>query len=288
MKIQYMTRIMQILCLMSLVLMTPLFAEIERVPIEDRVYGIVRGENVPARILPDDKARINAKLKNYEFVAVTKIGEGKEEGWVKIYNIPGKEGWVKRDCIKVIDKKNAAFMEILNNHYYCRIGKMLNSSSATEEISLFRIEKVDDYYFISYRISDVGEPYFVIDYTRVYKYIDGELWEIIWNNMIDARIYLSDNRIFFYSKRQVRVYDAKSISDPESKYKNKRYQRNTTMIDEIHFNITKYLDSYMEFDPKTKIVTQYLRIKENQPYVIEKYQFKNDEFVQIGGRQHEM
>ena len=40
----------------------------------------------------------------------------------------------------------------------------------------------------------------------------------------------------------------------------------------------------MEFDPKTKIVTQYLRIKENQPYVIEKYQFKNDEFVQIGGQ----
>ena len=56
----------------------------------------------------------------------------------------------------------------------------------------------------------------------------------------------------------------------------------------LTLNITKYLDSFMEFDPKTKIVTQYLRIKENQPYVIEKYQFKNDEFVQVGGRQHEM
>ena len=76
----------------------------------------------------------------------------------------------------------------------------------------------------------------------------------------------------------------KSIKDAKYIYERKHYQKNTTMIDEIHFNITKYLDSYMEFDPKTKIVTQYLRIKENQPYVIEKYQFKNDEFVQIGGQ----
>ena len=118
--------------------------------------------------------------------------------------------------------------------------------------------------------------------------MEGILWQIIYNNMIDAKIYLFDNKILLYSKRQVRVYNAKSIVDSSSKLDKKRYIRDTVLIDDIYLNAGRYLDSYMEFDPKTKIVTQYLRIKENQPYVIEKYQFKNDEFVQIGERQHEM
>ena len=106
--------------------------------------------------------------------------------------------------------------------------------------------------------------------------------------MIDAKLYLQDGKIFLYSKRQTRVYDINSITDTDSKLDKKHFKKDTIQVANINLNITKYLDSYMDFDPKTKIVTQYLRIKENQPYVIEKYQFKNDEFVQIGGRQHEM
>jgi len=278
----------RIIFLLSLILVTPLFSQLQRDPIENRVYGIVHGENVVLRAAAEDKARINTKLKNYEFVAVTKIGDGKEDGWVKIYNIPGKEGWVKKENVEVIDSEDKGFKEILNNHFFCRIGRMLNSSSALKEIFLFRINKIEDYYYISYQTRDTGGAHLIGDFTRVYKYIDGMLWEIIWNNMEDSELYISNNKMFIYNKRWIEVYNTESIKDAKYIYERKRYQKNTTMIDEIHFNITKYLDSYMEFDPKTKIVTQYLRIKENQPYVIEKYQFKDDEFVQIGGRQHEM
>ena len=144
-----MTIIMKMFCLMSFILITPLLSEIERVPIEDRVYGIVHGENVPLRILPDDNAKINTKLKNYEFVAVTKIGEGQEEGWIKIYNIPGKKGWIKKDNIEVIDKNKKEFMEILNNQ--CRIGRMLNSISNDKERYLYKIGVIGNFYYVSYR-----------------------------------------------------------------------------------------------------------------------------------------
>jgi len=262
--------------------MTPLFSEIERVPIEDRVYGIVHGENVPLRIIPDDKAKMSTKLKNYEFVAVTKIGEGKEEGWIKIYNIPGKEGWVKKDNIEVIDKNKKEFIEILNNQ--CRIGRMLNSVSKSEEIYLYRIKQVEDYYFVSYKIKDVAPPFLEGGTLQVYKYIDGLIREVSFSNQENAYVSLDGYKMFIYGSRKILVKNSTQYVD--TKMKSEKYYY--TLIARLSLNITKYLDSYMEFDPKTKIVTQYLRIKENQPYVIEKYQFKNDEFVQIGGRQHEM
>ena len=282
MKIQYMTRIMKIFCLMSLVLMIPLLSEIERVPIEDRVYGIVHGESVSLRAMPDDKARINTKLKNYEFVAVTKIGEGKEEGWVKIYNIPGKEGWIKKGNIEVIDSNDKGFKEILNNQ--CRIGRMLNSVSKSEEIYLYRIKKIEDYYYVSYKIRDIVPPYLEGGTMQIYRHIDGSFREVSFSNQENAFVSLDENKMFIYGSRKILVKNiAQYIT---TKMKSEKYYY--TLIARLSLNITKYLDSYMEFDPKTKIVTQYLRIKENQPYVVEKYQFKNDEFVQIGERQHEM
>jgi len=277
MRCKHSATIMKILCLMSLFLVTPLFSEIERVPIEDRVYGIVRGENVPARILPDDKARINTKLKNYEFVAVTKIGEGKEEGWVKIYNIPGKEGWVKKENVEVIDSNDKGFKEILNNQ--CRIGRMLNSVSKSEEICLYRIMKIEDYYYVSYKIKDIVPPYLEGGTMQIYRYIDGSFREVSFSNQENAFVSLDENKMFIYGSRKILVKN--STKYITTKMKSEKYYY--TLIARLSLNITKYLDSYMDFDPKTKIVTQYLRIKENQPYVIEKYQFKNDEFVQIGG-----
>ena len=277
-----MTATIKLFCLLSLILITPLFSEIERVPIEDRVYGIVHGENVPLRAIPNDKAKVNAKLKNYEFIAVTKIGEGKEEGWIKIYNIPGKEGWVKKDNVEVIDKNNREFMDILNNQ--CRIGRMLNSVSKSEEIYLYRIKQVEDYYFVSYKIKDVAPPFLEGGTLQVYKYIDGLIREVSFSNQENAYVSLDGYKMFIYGSRKILVKNSTQYID--TKMKSEKYYY--TLIARLSLNITKYLDSYMEFDPKTKIVTQYLRIKENQPYVIEKYQFKNDEFVQIGGRQHEM
>ncbi|MBP9024027.1 MAG: hypothetical protein KBH06_12555 [Spirochaetes bacterium] len=284
MKIRFITSIIKLFCLTIFVLVMPLFSEVERVPIEDRVYGIVHGENVPLRISPDDKARISTKLKNYEFVAVTKIGEGKEEGWVKIYNIPGKEGWIKKDTIEVIDSNDIGFKEILNNR--CRIGRMLNSASKDKERYLYKIEKIDDYYYVSYLKRSLNDN-FSINMFHVYKYIDGILWEVIVDNLSNGNLYVEKNRLFVFNKGYVGVYD--SVKIYESEIKSERKDRKVMrMVASLSLNITNYLDSYMEFDPKTKIVTQYLRIKENQPYVIEKYQFKNDEFVQIGERQHEM
>lgn len=275
---------MKLFCLMSLVLVTPLFGEIERVPIEDRVYGIVHGENVALRAAAEDKARINTKLKNYEFVAVTKIGEGKEEGWVKIYNIPGKEGWVKKDNIEVIDSNDKGFKEILNNR--CRIGRMLNSTSKDKERYLYRIGKIKDFYYVSYLKRSLNDN-FSINMFHVYKYIDGILWEVIVDNLSNGNLYVEKNRLFVFNKGYVGVYDSAKIF--ESEIKSERKDRKVMrMVENLSLNIAKYLDSYMEFDSKTKIVTQYLRIKENHPYVIEKYQFKDDKFVQIGGRQHEM
>jgi len=262
--------------------MIPLLSEIERVPIEDRVYGIVHGESVSLRAMPDDKARINTKLKNYEFVAVTKIGEGKEEGWVKIYNIPGKEGWIKKGNIEVIDSNDKGFKEILNNQ--CRIGRMLNSVSKSEEIYLYRIKKIEDYYYVSYKIRDIVPPYLEGGTMQIYRHIDGSFREVSFSNQENAFVSLDENKMFIYGSRKILVKNiAQYIT---TKMKSEKYYY--TLIARLSLNITKYLDSYMEFDPKTKIVTQYLRIKENQPYVVEKYQFKNDEFVQIGERQHEM
>ncbi len=277
-----MARIMILFYLLNLVLMTPLFSEIERVPIEDRVYGIVHGENEFLYSKPDVKSKTVIKLKNNEFIAVSR----NENEWLKIYTVTGKEGWISKNKIEVIDKNNKAFKEILNNHFSCRLGRNLNGISK-EYVYLFRIEERGGIYCISYITEGVSDK-ITIACTSVYKYIDGELWEIIYNNMIDSKLYLQDSKIFLYSKRQTRVYDINSITDTDSKLDKKRFIKKTLLIDDIYINVDKYLDSYMEFDPKTKIVTQYLRIKENQPYVIEKYQFKDDEFVQIGGRQHEM
>jgi len=279
---KYMTVIMRLFCLMSLVLMTPLFAEIERVPIEDRVYGIVRGENEFLYSKPDVKSKAVIKLKNNEFVAVAR----NENEWLKIYTVTGKEGWISKNNIEVIDKNNKAFKEILNNHFDCRIGRKLNGISK-EYVYVYRIGQEGEYYYISCMKEGIFDR-IIIHYTIVYKYIDGSLWEIIWNNMGNSNFHLHNNLIFVYDRLGVEVYDVRSIKDTDSKLEKKHFKKDTIQVANINLNITKYLDSYMEFDPKTKIVTQYLRIKENQPYVIEKYQFKNDEFVQIGGRQHEM
>lgn len=277
-----MTVIMKLFCLMSLVLVTPLFSEIERVSIEDRVYGIVHGENEILYSKPDVKSKAVIKLKNNEFVAVAR----NEKEWLKIYTVTGKEGWISKNNIEVIDKNNKAFMEILNNHFHCRIGRNLNGISK-EYVYVYTIKQDGEYFLISYLKEGINDR-IVIHYTRVYKYIDGSLWEIIWNNMGNSNFHLHNNLIFVYDRLGVEVYDVRSIKDTDSKLDKKHFKKDTIRVANINLNITKYLDSYMEFDPKTKIVTQYLRIKENQPYVIEKYQFKNDEFVQIGGRQHEM
>ena len=277
-----MKKIIKLLCLMSLVLLTPLFSEVERLSIEDRVYGIVRGDNVLLYSRPDVKSKTVIKLKNNEFIAVSR----NETEWLKIYTVTGKEGWIAKSKLEVIDKNNKAFMEILNNHFSCRIGRNLNGISK-ENIYVYSMRQEGEYYFISYLKEGISDK-IVIHYTRMYKYIDGNLWEIVWNNMGNSRFHLYNNRIFIYDKLGVNVYDIESIKDSISKLDKKHFKKEIMRATNINLNITKYLDSYMEFDPKTKIVTQYLRIKENQPYVIEKYQFKNDEFVQIGGRQHEM
>jgi len=261
---------------------TPLFSEIERVPIEDRVYGIAHGENLLLYSKPDVKSKAEIKLKNNEFIAVSR----NEKEWFKIYTVTGKEGWVSKSNIEVIDKNNKAFMEILNDHFYCRIGRKFNAVSK-EYVYVYRIGQEGEYYYVSYVKEGIRDKIF-IHYTRVYKYIDGSLWEIIWNNMSDSRLYLFGNKIFISEKLGVEVYDSNSIKDSKYKHEKEFGQKRTKLLARLSLNITKYLDSYMDFDPKTKIVTQYLRIKENQPYGIEKYQFKNDEFVQIGGRQHEM
>ena len=104
------------------------------------------------------------------------------------------------------------------------------------------------------------------------------------DNIQKGNICIDENRMFLYGSQLIAVNDISQYVN--SKLKSDKYKYKG--VASLSLNITKYLDSYMEFDPKTKIVTQYLRVKENQPYVIEKYQFKNDEFVQIGGRQHEM
>jgi len=262
--------------------MTPLLAEIERVPIEDRVYGIVRGENESLYSKPDVKSKAVIKLKNNEFIAVAR----NENEWFKIYTVTGKEGWILKNNIEVIDKNNKAFKEILNNHFSCRLGRSLNGISK-EYVYLFRIEERGGIYCVSYITEGISDK-ITIACTSVYKYIDGELWEIIYNNMIDSRFDLFGNKLFIYSKLRVEVYDSNSVKDSKYKHEKDFGKKRTKLLARLYLNITKYLDSYMEFDPKTKIVTQYLRIKENQPYVIEKYQFKDDEFVQIGGRQHEM
>ena len=268
---------------MSLVLVTPLFSEIERVPIEDRVYGIAHGENLLLYSKPDVKSKTVIKLKNNEFIAVSR----NETEWLKIYTVTGKEGWILKKNIELIDKNNEVFMEILNNHYSCRIGRTLNSSISLDDVFLYRIGKEGEYFYISY-MEEMRSDKIRISYTRVYKDIDGKLWEVIWNNANNSKIYLLGNNLFICDKLSVLVYNTKIIKDTDSKLDAKRFIKRMKFVLEINLNITKYLDSYMEFDPKTKIVTQYLRIKENQPYVIEKYQFKDDKFVQIGGRQHEM
>lgn len=205
MKIKFMTATIKLFCLLSLILITPLFSEIERVPIEDRVYGIVHGENVPLRAMPNDKAKVNAKLKNYEFVAVTKIGEGQEEGWIKIYNIPGKEGWVKKDNVEVIDKNNREFMDILNNQ--CRIGRMLNSISNDKERYLYKIGGIGDFYYVSYRAQDKTGIQLTVDFVRVYKIIDGSFREVAMDNIQKGNICIDKNRMFLYGSQLIAIND---------------------------------------------------------------------------------
>ncbi len=277
-----MVKMSQFICLMVFVLMTPLFSEIERVPIENRVYGIVHGENVALRAAAEDKARINTRLKNYEFVAVMKIGEGKEECWVKIYNIPGKEGWIREENVEILDKNNKEFMEIINNQ--SRIGRMLNSASSSQEFYVYAIKAINKYYYISYRTKDTVSPYLIGDQIEVYKHIDGSFREVAYSTGKNSSVDIIGDRMFIYDNLEIVVKDTTQYVTSKLKSDKYRYRG----VARLSLNITKYLDSYMEFDPKTKIVTQYLRIKENQPYVIEKYQFKDDEFVQIGGRQHKM
>lgn len=241
-------------------------------------YGVIKGTNVNMRAGASVKANKKRTLGDKELVIVTGKSDVKDkvgdiiDNWYLIKTQSDEEGWVFGSFIDVYQKKANTCEFLAINDIISDVSNFSNEG----RYYILNIKRINsEFYYISYKKSNPGS---ISGFDNLYEIRNNELRLILFGTFELTGVYNDSNYIYLVNKTEVNVLDRTKVYNDNVRRKDVELY---SWVDGLNVKKTKSIGSYLEFDPKTKVVVLHQRANKSDPFAVEKFVFKNDKFEKI-------